>query len=350
MSAFAAADELPLTDELIAHEPPEARGLPRDRVRLMVSRVQADSTTHTRFDRLPAFLRAGDLVVVNASATINAAFDGMLANERVLVHLSTPLHGNRWVVELRRLTSGGHAPLLDASAGRVATIRPGGTVRLVAPYSTTTRGVRLWVAELRLPLDVLRFAERFGAPIRYAYVPTPWHASYYQTLFAREPGSAEMPSAGRAFTTSVVARLAARGVRIAPIVLHTGVSSLEDHEPPYPERYRVSAATARIVNATRAAGGRVIAVGTTAVRALETVARDDGVVHAGQGWTDLVITSQRGVRAIDGLLTGLHPPGASHLRLLEAFAPRDHLRRAYEAAIVRRYHWHEFGDLHVIIP
>jgi S-adenosylmethionine:tRNA ribosyltransferase-isomerase len=169
-------------------------------------------------------------------------------------------------------------------------------------------------------------------------------------MFSREPGSAEMPSAGRAFTPAIVDRLARKGVRIAPIVLHTGVSSLETDESPYPERYRVSADTARVVNDARSAGARVIAVGTTSVRALETVATEDGVVRAGQGWTDLVITPERGLLAVDGLLTGLHSPDTSHLSLLGALAGRNHIASAYEAALMQRYLWHEFGDLHLILP
>jgi S-adenosylmethionine:tRNA ribosyltransferase-isomerase len=169
-------------------------------------------------------------------------------------------------------------------------------------------------------------------------------------VFAAEPGSAEMPSAGRAFTRETVRTLRERGIGIAPLVLHTGVASLEADEAPYPERYRVPAATADAVNRTRAAGGRIIAVGTTVVRALETVAGADGIVTPGEGWTELVVTPERGVRVVDAILTGLHAPRASHLAMLEAIAGRGHLARAYAAALRHRYLWHEFGDLHLILP
>ena len=132
--------------------------------------------------------------------------------------------------------------------------------------------------------------------------------------------------------------------------MHTGVSSLEAHETPYPERFDVPAATARLVNHTRRSGGRAIAVGTTVVRALESVVDDRGVVHPGSGWTDVVVGPERGTPSIDGLFTGWHEPQASHLLMLEALAPVDALQSAYEAAIESRYRWHEFGDVHLIVP
>jgi S-adenosylmethionine:tRNA ribosyltransferase-isomerase len=158
-----------------------------------------------------------------------------------------------------------------------------------------------------------------------------------------------MPSAARPFSGELVASLVARGVLIAPITLHAGLSSPERHEPPQPERYRVPAPTARLVNAVRGWGGRVIAVGTTVVRALETVATAGGLV-AGEGWTNVVITPERGVRAVDGLLTGWHEPRASHLQMLEAILGAELLERSYAAALDRGYLWHEFGDSHLILP
>jgi S-adenosylmethionine:tRNA ribosyltransferase-isomerase len=349
-----------IPDERAAHEPPEARGLARDAVRLMVSRVNDDSITHARFFHLPDFLAPNDVLVVNASATINAALDAMRerpdgSTSDVALHLSAPLGGARWVVELRRRSANGSMPLLDARSGERLSLAAGGTAQLIAPYAPGASDlprngrVRLWVAALTLPDDPLAYAARHGSPIRYAYVPKAWPLSYYQTIFAAEPGSAEMPSAGRAFTAAVLARLEHQGVRIARLILHAGVGSLEDDESPYPERYRVSEATAMAVNRARALGGRVVAVGTTVVRALESVASADGRVGPGAGWTDLVITPERGLRAVDAILTGLHQPKASHLSVLNAFARRDHLARAYQAALHSGYLWHEFGDLHLIL-
>ena len=347
-----------LPDELSAREPPEARGLPRDAVRLLVTEGDGERVTHARFRDLPRFLSPGDLVVVNASATLAAALEGIRetgdGDGPILVHLSTPLDDGRWVIELRRATADGNEPLLDARAGERIRLRGGGAATLAEPYlprgDAAAGRVRLWVAEMEMPGGADAYLAAHGAPIRYRYVPRAWPLSYYQTVFAAEPGSAEMPSAGRAFTADTVRALRTRGIGIAPLVLHAGVASLEADEPPYPERYRVPAATAEAVNRTRAAGGRIVAVGTTVVRALETVADADGTVRAGAGWTDLVVTPERGVRAADAILTGLHAPRASHLAMLEAIAGRAHLARAYDAALRRRYLWHEFGDLHLILP
>ena len=343
-----------LPTALEAHEPPEARGLARDEVRLLVSHFERDALTHARFSDLAAFLRPGDLLVVNASATINAALPGARSTgEPVVLHLSQRLPSGMWSVELRRPAGAGTQPLLDASVGEIVSLPEGVTARLVAPYGAARDdgGVRLWVARLDVGKPIDAYIDRTGRPIRYGYVPRPWPLSYYQTIFAREPGSAEMPSAGRPFTPRALDAIARRAVRVAPIVLHTGVSSLEGHEePPYAERFRVTAATARAVNETRAAGGRVIAVGTTPVRALETVASSDGFVEPGQGWTDLVIDPERGTYAVDGLLTGFHEPRASHLAILESIADHDHLVRAYGSALEAGYLWHEFGDVHLLLP
>jgi S-adenosylmethionine:tRNA ribosyltransferase-isomerase len=173
---------------------------------------------------------------------------------------------------------------------------------------------------------------------------------YYQTVYMTEVGSAEMPSAGRAFSAELIAQLVAKGVQFAPLILHTGVASQEDHEPPYEEYYRVPAATAHVVNAARTAGRRVIGVGTTTVRALETASDARGVVTPGEGWTSLIITPQRGIRSVDGMLTGFHEPRATHLAMLESLAGLDHLCLAYHQALLHNYLWHEFGDLHLILP
>jgi len=354
-----------LPEELVAREPPEARGLTRGGVRLLVSDPDTDDVRHATARDLPHFLDAGDVLVVNASATINAALDGWWRSERgrsteelVALHLSSPVpwsdDDHRWVVELRRLTADGTRPLLDARAGERIRLRGGGSATLIAPFGDQASplpngSVRLWEADLACPGGVMAYAEEFGAPIRYGYVRERWPLYMYQTMFGMQPGSAEMPSAGRPFTADVVMRLQSKAVVIAPIILHTGVASLEAGEPPYPERFQVAGCTAAAVNRARANGGRVVAVGTTVVRALETVASPDGIVSAGEGWTDLVITPERGVRTVDALVTGFHEPRASHLAMLEAIAGRRHLQVAYKAAVQNGYLWHEFGDLHLVI-
>ena len=353
--------ELPA--ELEATRPPEARGLTRDAVRLMVSRVGGDNVAHGRFSDLPDFLQAGDLVLLNTSATLKAAVPARREDgEELVVHLSTRLPADLWSVELRRPAAPAPLPFDGGCASEVLELPAGGRLRLLTPQRPGQRtaqpngrfsaggAVRLWLATLELPQPLAAYLETHGAPIRYGYVKDEWPAEYYQTVFARHPGSAEMPSAGRAFTPELVTRLMTQGVQVAPLLLHTGVSSLEDHEPPYEEFYRVPPYTAAAVNRTRDEGGRVVAVGTTAVRAIETVTGPNGKTHAGEGWTDLVVGPERGLHAVDALLTGFHEPQASHLALLEALAGRPHLETAYAAALEAGYLWHEFGDLHLILP
>ncbi|WP_371748977.1 S-adenosylmethionine:tRNA ribosyltransferase-isomerase [Aquihabitans sp. G128] len=336
-----------LPTELEAHEPPEAAGRPRDDVRLLVS-VGTEEPVDTRLGALPSHLRPGDLLVINTSATIPAALDGIRADgEPVAVHLSTPLPDGTWLAEVRRRTDGTTEPYGRTMAGEVVEL-PGGA-RLVGrtPWQASTR---LTVADLDLPGPVLPYLARWGHPIRYRHVPVPWPIGTYQTVFADRPGSAEMPSASRPFTAEVVTRLVSAGVGIAPVTLHTGVSSLEEHEDPYPERFDVPASTAERVADTRAHGGRVVALGTTAVRALESAVGPDGRPTAASGWTDRVISPEAPPVLVDGLITGWHEPRSSHLRMLEAIAGRPALALAYDRAVAAGYRWHEFGDLHLILP
>jgi S-adenosylmethionine:tRNA ribosyltransferase-isomerase len=336
-----------LPERLEAHATPEERGLARDDVRMLVARGSDGRLIHSRARDLPDFLRAGDLVVINTSATFPAALPARRADGTELeLRLSTPLPGasdDRWVVELRT----GDDPFRGARAGETLDLPAGAPARLEAPYLS---GPRLWAARLQLPEPLMAYLARHGSPIRYRYVPEAHPLADYQTAYAIEPGSAEMPSAGRPLTPAVLTALVAKGVSVAPLILHTGVSSPERGERPYPERFSVPPSTARLVEATRCWGGRVIAVGTTVVRALETVARADGTVEAGEGWTALVVTPDRGVRAVDGLITGWHEPEASHLDILHAVAGRRLIERSYATALQAGYLWHEFGDLHLIVP
>jgi S-adenosylmethionine:tRNA ribosyltransferase-isomerase len=337
-----------LPTELEAREPPEARGLTRDAVRMLVARKGSGALVGTTFSQLPQFLEAGDLVVVNTSGTIPAAVDAVAADgARFVVHLSTQLSSERWVVEPRRPGSGATQRWSGAPPPEPYSLGARATLRLVDPYLGSSR---LWVADLDLPAPLLSWLTIHGRPIHYRYVQQPWPLSAYQNVYATEPGSAEMPSAGRPFTTELITRLVANGVGVTPLVLHTGVASLEENELPYPERVRVPSATADRVNLARATGHRVIAVGTTVVRALETSVDEDGCVHAYEGWTDLVVSPERGVRVVDGLLTGWHEPEASHLMMLEAIAGRSLLERSYALALAEGYRWHEFGDVHLILP
>ena len=337
-----------LPRRLEAHEPPEARGLARDGVRLLVASRHDGRITHARFSDLPAFLAAGDLLVVNTSATLPAALPAERADgSKLELRLSTPaphrVAEHWWIVELRA----SERPFLAGREGDQLALPAGGQATLVAPYAG---GRRLWLARLDLPEPLAAYLEAHGRPIRYGYVPREWPLSAYQNAFAVERGSAEMASAGRPLTADLVTRLVAHGIQVAPLTLHTGVSSPERGEAPYAERFRVPEATARLVNAVHGWGGRVVAVGTTVVRALESVAGPDGTVGAGEGWTNLVIDPERGVHAVDGLITGWHEPEASHLQMLRALADEQLLDRCYREALEHGYLWHEFGDSHLILP
>jgi S-adenosylmethionine:tRNA ribosyltransferase-isomerase len=324
-----------------AREPAESRGLERDDVLLLVARRAQGTIEHRRFRDLPDLLEPGDLLVVNVSATLPAAVVSQRGDLRV--HFSTRVPGldDSWrVIELR--SPDGSTPLKARTGQRIAL--PGGAeLELAAPY---LGGARLMVARLHATRAIEAYLERHGEPIRYGYVRDAFPLRAYQNVYARSPGSSEMPSAGRPFTDQLIRRLVAKGVELAPLTLHAGVSSPERHEPPFPEEFELPQQTAARVNAAR----RVIAVGTTVVRALETQAEPDGTVRPGAGWTNLVITPQRGLRAIDGLITGWHEPEASHLQLLEAALGAELLQRSYRAALAHGYRWHEFGDSHLVLP
>jgi S-adenosylmethionine:tRNA ribosyltransferase-isomerase len=349
--------EFSLPPELEANAPPEARGLRRDQVRLMVSNYSTDQVRHARFHDLSEYLSEGDVLVINTSRTRNSALTAFRADGTALeLHLSTHFDDDLWTVEVRSIDDNGNTKHLeDARKGEVLTLPMMAKAILQEPYvSDCTEDAKpsetLWLAKLKFPQLVDDYLARYGFPIRYNYVKERWPLSFYQTVYATESGSAEMPSAGRPFTSGLMNQLASKGIQIAPLVLHTGVSNLDTHEPPYKEFYRVPSETARMVNEARASGHRIVAVGTTAIRALETVTNADEKTHAGEGWTCLVITPQRGLRSVDALLTGMHEPDASHLAILEALAGLSHIKIAYEQALREGYLWHEFGDLHLIMP
>jgi S-adenosylmethionine:tRNA ribosyltransferase-isomerase len=335
--------------ERTAPAPAESRGIARDDVRLLVG--SRDGIEHTTFRHLPDYLNAGDLVVVNNSATMPWQTDALLCGRgAVVLHAATPLEDATWVVEVRSAPDAARA-VLDAHAGDHLEVGDL-VVTLRAPYPfaslPTGAGNRLWRAEV--DGDLAAYLTSHGRPISYGYLDRRYPLEDYQSVFATVPGSAEMPSAGRPFTPDVVTRLVAAGVGVAPITLHTGVSSQEAGEGPQVERFEVPDATARLVNATRAAGGRVVAVGTTVTRALESAVAGDGSVVTRAGWTDRVITRAEPPRVVDGLITGWHDPHASHLLLVEAVAGPELTQAAYDAAVREGYRWHEFGDSGLLLP
>ena len=334
-----------------AAAPAEHRGVPRDGVRLLVARAPGD-LRHRVFRDLPDELAPGDLVVVNTSATIAAEADATSTTRgHVVVHVATRLEDGSYVVELRTAPDAARG-ILDAVPGETVMLE-GATLTLTAPYprehsSPTGVGNRLWRATVSG--DLTQTLARTGRPIAYGYLDRRYPLADYQTVFGIDPGSAEMPSAARPFTTDLVTRLISKGVGVAPITLHTGLSSQEAGEAPQAERFHVPAVTAEAVNAARARGGRVVAVGTTVTRALESAVDARGRVVATHGWTERVISPDDPVRVVDGLVTGWHDPEASHLMLVESVAGKELTRAAYDAATAEGYLWHEFGDSALLLP
>lgn len=337
-----------LPAELGATLPAERRGLARDGVRLLAAR--ADGVSHHHFADLPHLLGAGDLVVVNTSATLPAALTGRTADGRTaLVHVSGWLDSSTWIVELRRADNRGADP--SVRRGDVVHLPGGATLRAAQPHPDPAAPIaRLWQVVVTPSTELVDYLRAHGRPIVYSHRGGGLPLSDHQTVYADQPGSAEMASAGRPFTPELLVRLMSAGVTVAPLTLHSGVSSPEFHEPPASERYSVPESTAGLVMATRAAGKRVVAVGTTVVRALETVADDDGGVRGASGWTDLLLGPNRPPRVVSGLVTGLHLPESSHLLLLEAVAGAALVGAAYTAALEGRYLWHEFGDSMLLLP
>jgi S-adenosylmethionine:tRNA ribosyltransferase-isomerase len=360
-----------LPSDLAAKEPPERRGIARDEVRLLVINRKSYETEHSHFYRIAKFLRAGDLLVFNSSRTIPASLFGYGVSAGrtfvIEVRLSEHLPDDTWLALL--LCQGA----ADVGSSSNSNSTDDNDDKL--PHGDLPRGMRIDfghglvaivydgdknISKLRRirfsksGTQLIELLYRLGQPIRYEYVSRPWDLDYYQTVYAREPGSAEMPSAGRAFTWKLLLGLRRHGVGMAYISLHAGLSSymddaLDSQHPASEEEYFVNYATAERINKTHAQGGRVIAVGTTVVRTLESVSIDDGNVHARHGYTRLHITANHKLKAVDGLLTGLHEPEASHLDLLTAFLPSEEIHKAYDQAIRRKYLWHEFGDLNLIL-
>lgn len=339
-----------LPPELSAQEPPERRGIPRDQVRLMVIDRPSNRVVHTRFNHLSEFLRPGDLLVFNSSRTLPASLKGCeISGPCMELRLAQHLPDDSWLALL--LCQRGEPFACGLRSGMQIDFGQGLTGLV---FDRDQQIPRLWRLRFsKSGTELVDLLYRLGQPIRYEYVSAPWDLDYYQTVYAKEPGSAEMPSAGRAFTWKLLFGLKQRGIEMAYIVLHTSLSSYMDDEldvqhPASEEEYLINEAAAEKINQTHQQGGRVVAVGTTVVRALESVADQTGRVQPGQGYTRLHITAEHVLRTVDGLLTGLHEPEASHLDLLTAFLPAEKIQASYEGAVQQGYLWHEFGDLNLI--
>ena len=339
--------EFVLSPELEAHEPAEHRGLRRDQVRLMVLPRIEGAPIHTRFDALGDYLSPNDLVVVNSSRTLPALLQAHDENgDPVEVRLAHRRSEDLWDAQLLngRQLIGWPGMQLDFGQNL--------TARVLARRPDLSF---LWRVQFdRCCLPLLDMIYRLGEPVRYSYVSEALPLDLYQTVYARQPGSVEMPSAGRPFTWELLLGLRRKGIGLASISLHTGLSSTRDDaldaaRPIFEEEYEVPEDAAQAINAAHAAGGRVVAVGTTVVRSVETAALSDGTVKSARGWTSLHLTGSYKLRAVDGLITGMHEPRTTHLDLLSAFVQPARLQAAYLEAIEQRYLWHEFGDMNLII-
>ena len=355
MSTGFQAPDFKVPKELEAPAPPEARGQQRDQVRLLVIHRQSGQIEHRRFYHIIDYLQPGDVVVLNISRTVSAAFpgvtdDGQTIEMRLSSHYSTDGSGDGSIWQA-------------VFKPDEAIIRPG--LRLSFGDGALTAVVRhkrehipkLWEIQFD-PTDrpISAWMEQLGRPIKYDYVEQGWDLEYYQTAYATVPGSSEMPSAGRAFTPELLNRIQGKGVALAKIVLHTGVSNIDietediKQHTMYEEWYQVSPDAARAINQARAQGGRIFAIGTTVVRTLETAADEQGVVQPGEGWTNLYITPGHRFKAVDALVTGLHEDKSTRLVLASAFSGDQALvLRAYNQAIEQGYLWHEFGDVSLML-
>ncbi|TCP70686.1 S-adenosylmethionine:tRNA ribosyltransferase-isomerase [Baia soyae] len=336
-----------LPDSLHASLPPERRGIRRDHVKCMVLNRQTGETTHTQFQHIDSYLEKDDLLVLNASRTIPAVFqvdwkrNGTLLQTQVEIRLARRIDSTNWeaLIVAAGVNLGDEFIFSSYLQAQVISLSEASIVTLQFSQSGN---------------HLLESFYALGEPIRYEYIDHPWDLDYYQTVYGTVPGSVEMPSAGRAFSWELLLKLQKKGVRIAYIQLHTGLSYLLDDQAyldpkKHAEEYLVPVSTVQEIKKAKKHGKRVIAVGTTIVRALETSIDGDGELIPQTGWTSLHITANTKLLVVDGLITGFHEPEASHLDLLSSLINPEHLLHAYQEAIEHQYYWHEFGDMNLIL-
>jgi S-adenosylmethionine:tRNA ribosyltransferase-isomerase len=331
-----------IPSHLNAAAPIEFTGKSRDEVKMMVINRKTGACLHTRFQQLPAYLKKGDLLVINNSRTIPASLQGKQGNRVFEVRLSRKVSSNEWDALIPGSIYDTRLPISFGDGVSAAMVGKGSEQPLV---------------RLRFNIEGAAFFDfiyRKGEPIRYEYIDAPWQLDQYQTVYGSAPGSVEMASAGRAFTWKLISKLRGAGIEVVPLQLHAGLSYYGDDRWPspkhHPEEYLLPLETAEAIRKAKTSGNRVIAVGTTVVRALETVAAEHaGELAAAKGVTNLYITKESSLRVVDGLITGLHEPQASHLDLLRAFVSDEDLFGAYRNALAKGYMWHEFGDMNLIL-
>ncbi|MBM7662655.1 S-adenosylmethionine:tRNA ribosyltransferase-isomerase [Bacillus mesophilus] len=327
-------------NHLNAHQPIEFIGKNRDEVKLMILDRFTARTFHGEFQDLGEFLETGDVLVLNNSRTIPAVLKGKQGNRDIEIRLSRKVNELQWEALLTGGPYTGQNLLLPDNVK--AKIIGNGSENPLVILQFSVSGQ-----------DFYNFLYEYGEPIRYEYIKQPWSLDSYQTVYSSVPGSVEMPSAGRAFSWRLLNELRNKGVELAFVQLHAGLSYYGHDQWPdpskHPERFHIPTEAADKINRAKRNGKRVIAVGTTVVRTLETAGDDRGYVSEGSGVTHLYIHKETNIKVVDGLLTGLHEPEASHLDLLSAFVDREMLFKAYHHAIDRGYLWHEFGDMNLIL-
>lgn len=352
MNLLETSIQFELPDLLGCPKPTELRNIARDEVRLLVT-TGAGQISHTVFNKVHQYLQKGDVLVVNTSATRASAFHVGLPDKRKgMLHFSTRLNNADWLVEIREIKGDKTIRWKGGEEEMIFNLYAGSSVKLKRRFYEERKFLHLWIVEFnsRNEQEHEAYMAKYGQPIKYDKLSEPFPLDYYQTFFSTTPGSSEMPSAGRGFTENLVAKLMEKGVVFAPFLLHTGVSSLEENESPYPEYMEINAISAAIINKAKKEGSKIIAVGTTGVRAIESAVNEAGEVTPYLGYTDLYIYDNYRMKIIDGLLTGFHEPKASHLKMLQSLAGFDHIEWAYNLAIENNYFWHQFGDLHLILP
>lgn len=339
-----------LPQHLACPKPTEDRNMRRDEVRLLVT-TNSGNIEHTTFNHLTTFLQKGDVLVVNTSATIPSALHVLLpGNKKGKLHISTKINGKKWLVEIREITGNKTMRWKEGKEGMIFKLPSGSWIKLKKKFYKNDQWLDLWIVDFNSNQLVEDYLAANASPIQYEKLDREYPLSYYQTFFSFHPGSSEMPSAGRGFTSELIAALLRKGITLAPILLHTGVSSLEESETPYPEFMEIDPVSASIINTAKSERRRIIAVGTTAIRAIETAVSDDGVLMPYRGNTSLFIDESYSMKITDGLLTGFHEPRASHLNMLQSISNYEHIYKAYQEATNTGYFWHQFGDLHLILP
>ena len=342
--------EFELPGRLECTQPTELRNLERDEVRLLVT-TDSKHVRHTTFRNVDQHLQKGDVLVVNTSATRATALPVALpGNRKGMAHFSTRVNGHEWLVEIREIEEEKTVRWKEGKLGMKFHLPDGAEIRLKRKFYKERELLHLWVADFTTFQEQEAYLAEHAQPIKYDHLNEHYPLDFYQTHFSLHPGSSEMPSAGRGFTKDLVERLLEKGVIFAPILLHTGVSSLEENESPYAEYMEIDQASATKINNAKKHGRKIIAVGTTAVRVVESAVNQRGEVVPYTGNTDLFIDNGYRMKVINGLLTGFHEPRASHLKMLQSIAGFDHIERAYDSALENNYFWHQFGDLHLILP